>query len=122
MTLNILLFALPGTADDVLWPLLQRKLDVLNQAGLSKDNFHNSDAKNAKVVRSPSPKSSDPENSSSSANGSKITDFFSSSFSAQDLDDWGQDDSFDDIMDVPDSVLIQAYDEECSPAKRQKSS
>ena len=28
-----------GTADDVLWPMLQAKLEVLNQAGLSKDNF-----------------------------------------------------------------------------------
>jgi len=29
-----------GTADDYLWPLVQQKLLVLNQAGLSKDNFH----------------------------------------------------------------------------------
>lgn len=28
------------TADDFLWPLVQQKLDVLSQAGLSKDNFH----------------------------------------------------------------------------------
>lgn len=28
-----------GTADDHLWPLIQDKLDVLNKAGLSKDNF-----------------------------------------------------------------------------------
>lgn len=27
------------TADDVLWPMVQEKLKVLNQAGLSKDNF-----------------------------------------------------------------------------------
>jgi len=33
------------TADDVLWPLIQNKLDVLNKAGLSKDNFENSEAK-----------------------------------------------------------------------------
>ena len=32
-----------GTADDELWPLIQRKLDVLNKAGLSKDNFFDSD-------------------------------------------------------------------------------
>nr|CAD7262550.1 unnamed protein product [Timema shepardi] len=31
-----------GTADDHLWPLIQAKLDVLNKAGLSKDNFLNS--------------------------------------------------------------------------------
>ncbi|XP_050545725.1 SWI/SNF-related matrix-associated actin-dependent regulator of chromatin subfamily A-like protein 1 [Daktulosphaira vitifoliae] len=28
-----------GTADDHLWPLIQSKLNVLNKAGLSKDNF-----------------------------------------------------------------------------------
>jgi len=33
-----------GTADDELWPLLQNKLDVLNKAGLSKDNFLESDS------------------------------------------------------------------------------
>ncbi|CAG2062098.1 unnamed protein product [Timema podura] len=34
---------LPGaSADDHLWPLIQAKLDVLNKAGLSKDNFLNS--------------------------------------------------------------------------------
>ncbi len=41
------IFSLPlsGTADDELWPLLQNKLDVLNKAGLSKDNFKDSDAR-----------------------------------------------------------------------------
>jgi len=34
-----------GTADDELWPMIKRKLDVLNQAGLSKDNFENSDSR-----------------------------------------------------------------------------
>ncbi|XKL60873.1 hypothetical protein PGB90_007930 [Kerria lacca] len=28
-----------GTADDYLWPLIKTKLNILNQAGLSKDNF-----------------------------------------------------------------------------------
>ena len=28
-----------GTADDELWPMIQKKLDVLNKVGLSKDNF-----------------------------------------------------------------------------------
>ncbi|GBM34560.1 SWI/SNF-related matrix-associated actin-dependent regulator of chromatin subfamily A-like protein 1 [Araneus ventricosus] len=32
-----------GTADDEIWPLVQRKLDVLNKAGLSKDNFKSAD-------------------------------------------------------------------------------
>ena len=33
------------TADDVLWPMIQAKLNVLNKAGLSKDNFENSEAR-----------------------------------------------------------------------------
>ncbi|KAF0311821.1 SWI/SNF-related matrix-associated actin-dependent regulator of chromatin subfamily A-like protein 1 [Amphibalanus amphitrite] len=32
-----------GTADDHIWPLVQRKLDVLNRAGLSKDDFTEAD-------------------------------------------------------------------------------
>ncbi|XP_015909401.2 SWI/SNF-related matrix-associated actin-dependent regulator of chromatin subfamily A-like protein 1 [Parasteatoda tepidariorum] len=32
-----------GTADDDIWPLVQLKLDVLNKAGLSKDNFKSAD-------------------------------------------------------------------------------
>jgi len=34
-----------GTSDDHLWPLVQAKLDVLNKAGLSKDNFCEVDTK-----------------------------------------------------------------------------
>lgn len=41
--------SLEGTADDELWPLLQRKLDVLNKAGLSKDNFTDSGKKNIRL-------------------------------------------------------------------------
>ncbi|OXA46685.1 SWI/SNF-related matrix-associated actin-dependent regulator of chromatin subfamily A-like protein 1 [Folsomia candida] len=33
-----------GTADDVLWPMVQVKLNTLNEAGLSKDNFHDATA------------------------------------------------------------------------------
>jgi hypothetical protein len=33
-----------GTSDDVIWPMVKEKLDVLNKAGLSKDNFHEVDA------------------------------------------------------------------------------
>ena len=32
-----------GTADDHIWPLVQSKLDVLNRAGLSKDDFTDAD-------------------------------------------------------------------------------
>ena len=33
------------TADDVMWPMIQSKLSVLNKAGLSKDNFEESESK-----------------------------------------------------------------------------
>ena len=33
------------TADDVMWPMIQSKLTVLNKAGLSKDNFEESESK-----------------------------------------------------------------------------
>ncbi|PSN48342.1 SWI/SNF-related matrix-associated actin-dependent regulator of chromatin subfamily A-like protein 1 [Blattella germanica] len=33
-----------GTADDHLWPMIQNKLNVLNKAGLSKDNFMETEA------------------------------------------------------------------------------
>lgn len=39
------------TADDVLWPMIQKKLDVLNKAGLSKDNFEESESKVLKDTR-----------------------------------------------------------------------
>ncbi|CAG2256009.1 HARP [Mytilus edulis] len=32
-----------NTADDQIWPLVQKKLDVLNKAGLSKDDFSSAD-------------------------------------------------------------------------------
>ena len=86
-----------GTADDVLWPMLQKKLDVLNQAGLSKDNFQDSEATSAKA-----PKKRDSQGSSCSRTASsssqevnKITDYFSSSLLADvDFDAWDDDDSF----------------------------
>lgn len=34
-----------GTVDDTLWPMIQNKLVVLNKAGLSKDNFEDSETK-----------------------------------------------------------------------------
>ena len=33
----------PGTVDDILWPMISNKLDILNKAGLSKDNFREAD-------------------------------------------------------------------------------
>lgn len=38
-----------GTADDKVWPLIQGKLDLLNKAGLSKDNFRDADTVIVKV-------------------------------------------------------------------------
>ncbi|KAG1671657.1 SWI/SNF-related matrix-associated actin-dependent regulator of chromatin subfamily A-like protein 1 [Nymphon striatum] len=39
---NVQYLVAKGTADDFLWALVQKKLDVLNKAGLSKDNFTDS--------------------------------------------------------------------------------
>lgn len=38
-TVTIQYLLAKGTADDHLWPLIQSKLNILNKAGLSKDNF-----------------------------------------------------------------------------------
>lgn len=38
-TVTIQYLLAKGTADDHIWPLIQTKLNVLNKAGLSKDNF-----------------------------------------------------------------------------------
>ncbi|KAL0821998.1 hypothetical protein ABMA28_005384 [Loxostege sticticalis] len=35
----------PGTADDAIWPMLQNKLNVLNDVGLSRDTFEDSTMK-----------------------------------------------------------------------------
>ena len=56
-----------GTADDELWPMIQRKLDILNKAGLSKDNFMES------------------ESHSRGTNENKITDFFSTTLTDEDI-------------------------------------
>ncbi|KAF2362608.1 SNF2-related N-terminal domain [Trinorchestia longiramus] len=37
-----------STADDYIWPMVQQKLNVLGKAGLSKDDFSDSDATNQK--------------------------------------------------------------------------
>ena len=63
-----------GTADDELWTLLQRKLDVLNEAGLSKDNFR--DSNNVQSEAKLNRRSSE----------GKITDHFSVSVNMDDFD------------------------------------
>nr|XP_022308254.1 SWI/SNF-related matrix-associated actin-dependent regulator of chromatin subfamily A-like protein 1 [Crassostrea virginica] len=40
-----------GTADDHLWPLVQKKLEVLSKAGLSKEDFSSADTKTMKDSR-----------------------------------------------------------------------
>lgn len=44
-----------GTADDVLWPMVQEKLKVLNRVGLSKDDFSSTDATSLAQRNSGSP-------------------------------------------------------------------
>ncbi|CAB4061372.1 SMARCAL1 [Lepeophtheirus salmonis] len=60
-----------GTADDELWSLVQKKLEVLNQAGLSKDNFLDAST-SSKQIKTEKP---------------KITDYFSSSFTENDFEE-----------------------------------
>ena len=90
----------PGTADDELWPLIQKKLDVLNKAGLSKDNFMDSESHS--VIQS---------SSSCEQKEAKITDFFSTSLTEEDMaaldDDW--DGNEQEEQDLP-----------MQPCKRQK--
>ena len=74
-------FVILGTADDELWPIIQKKLDVLNKAGLSKDNFKDSESHTVSNA------------AASNSNGdSKITDYFSTSFTEEDIaaldDEW----------------------------------
>ena len=40
-----------GTADDSLWPMIQKKLVVLNKAGLSKDNFEEAGERNMEMEK-----------------------------------------------------------------------
>ena len=65
------------TADDELWPMIQRKLEVLNKAGLSKDNFM--DSENHSTCQQ-------------NTDSNKITDYFSVSLTEDDIlaldDDW----------------------------------
>ena len=63
-------YFLIGTADDELWPLIQKKLDILNKAGLSKDNFMDSESHSVSTA--------------SSSKETKITNYFSSSFTEED--------------------------------------
>ena len=38
-----------GTADDSSWPMIHKKLEVLNKVGLSEDNFEESEEKNMEI-------------------------------------------------------------------------
>ncbi len=43
---RVWLIKLLGTADDELWPMIQRKLDVLSKVGLSNENFTDKETEN----------------------------------------------------------------------------
>jgi len=85
------------TADDVMWPMIQKKLDVLNKAGLSKDNFEESEAEIMTDTRQ-----------------HKIDEFFKADMKEEDLDKlWG------DLTD-DDFSFSQEYCEEPTAAKKMK--
>ena len=48
---NVHYLVAQNTADDQVWPLVQKKLDVLNKAGLSKDDFSSADTTRLKDSR-----------------------------------------------------------------------
>lgn len=75
-----------GTADDYIWPLIQSKLNVLNKAGLSKDDFLNADTKS--VI--------DKEHK-------KIIDYFAVLDDAADDDDLSR--AMDEIEGVPEKKM-----------------
>jgi len=83
------------TADDVLWPLIQQKLEVLNKAGLSKDNFENSEAKIMEDTQQ-----------------HRIEEFFKATSTKNELDlMWG---------DLTDEDFIFSQEQSESPPKRMK--
>ena len=85
------------TADDVMWPMIQKKLEVLNKAGLSKDNFEESEAEIMTDTRQ-----------------HKIDEFFKADMKEEDLDKlWG------DLTD--DDINFSQEDcEEPTAAKKMK--
>lgn len=87
-----------GTADDELWPLIQKKLDVLNKAGLSKDNFMESESHRQTERQR-----------NSSGESKKITDYFSTSLTEEDLaaldQDWDSSSSSSSSSDQEQDLL-----------------
>lgn len=75
-----------GTADDYIWPLIQSKLNVLNKAGLSKDDFMNADMKSAIDKKH-----------------KKIIDYFAVLDDAEDDDDLSR--AMDEIEGVPEKKM-----------------
>ena len=67
--------------------MIQRKLEVLNKAGLSKENFMDSESHSTCVQ-------------ASSSDNNKITDYFSSSLTEEDIqaldDDWDGENEIDE--------------------------
>ncbi|KAL3831573.1 hypothetical protein ACJMK2_023311 [Sinanodonta woodiana] len=48
---NVHYLVAQGTADDYIWPLVQKKLDVLSKAGLTKDDFSEADTTQLKDAK-----------------------------------------------------------------------
>ena len=95
--------------DDTLWPMIQNKLVVLNKAGLSKDNFEDSETKELEME-----------------NQMTIDDFFKSdekeatveateNVIVDDTDDWGE------LTDA-DLEEVCTPESESPPAKKAKTS
>uniref|UniRef100_A0A8C5TVD0 SWI/SNF-related matrix-associated actin-dependent regulator of chromatin subfamily A-like protein 1 n=1 Tax=Malurus cyaneus samueli TaxID=2593467 RepID=A0A8C5TVD0_9PASS len=89
-SVNVHYLVAKGTADDYLWPIIQEKIKVLGEAGLSEANFSET-AESTNYYPKPDPKQK------------TIYDLFQKTFS----------ESRDDIDDVDDFLLLEAADAGC---------
>ena len=99
---------------------MQRKLDTLNKAGLSKDNFQDSDAKNAPTTNN---LNTSGQSLDESHDNGKITDFFStskSSFTEEEMDAIFQDDSFamEDLALMEEQGMLEDSNEPSTKKQR----
>ncbi|XP_017326401.1 SWI/SNF-related matrix-associated actin-dependent regulator of chromatin subfamily A-like protein 1 isoform X1 [Ictalurus punctatus] len=97
-----------GTADDYLWPMIQEKMNVLEQVGLSESNI--SDKAECASFHSKDPKQQ------------RITEMFQRSFSEEDMDESALLEAVNDWEDTEqtDSVSHQENPFSGSPSKKRR--
>ena len=105
----------PGTADDVIWPMLQEKQRTLQQVGLVDSNEHLSQLPMTKfdTRAGPSTLAEKPKNS-------LITDFYTSSLSSSSDDFYSCKEAIDETLDVDDEILKAVEEAEKQDAVEKK--